>query len=122
MLVHCGRRVMRAKQLLAWQKVLGVRTLSSAIDVAKLALADGVSVECTGSAGARPRHYEEGVRPALRGSHVVVVEFGGENVALGVATARQLLGHVARHAGTVIDGLNMALATGHQLVPSALQI
>jgi hypothetical protein len=42
MLVHCGRRVVRARQLLAWQKALGVRTLSSVTDMAKLALADGV--------------------------------------------------------------------------------
>ena len=42
MLLHCGRRVVRAKQLLAWQKVLGVRTLSSVIDVVKLALVGGV--------------------------------------------------------------------------------
>jgi hypothetical protein len=43
MLLHCGRRVVRAKQLLAWQKALGVRTLSSVTDVVKLALADGVA-------------------------------------------------------------------------------
>jgi len=122
MLVHCGRRVVRARQLLAWQKVLVVRTLSSVIDVAKLAWSVVYPVECTGSAGTRPQRCKEGVRPALQGSHVVVVELAGENVALGVATARQLLGHVARHAGTVVDGLNIALTTGHQLAPGALQI
>jgi len=79
------------------------------IDVAKLAWSVVYPVECTGSAGTRPQRCKEGVRPALQGSHVVVVELAGENVALGIATARQLLAHVVCHAGTVVDGLNIAL-------------
>jgi hypothetical protein len=107
---------------LAWQKALGVRTLCVGDRHGEISVVGGVPVECTGSAGTRPQRCKEGVRPALQGSHVVVVELAGENVALGVATARQLLGHVARHAGTVVDGLNIALTTGHQLAPGALQI
>ena len=91
---------------LAWQKALGVRTLSSVIDMAKLALAGGVVGGMHGSAGTRPKRCEEGIRPALQGSHVVVVEFGGENEGLVVATARQLLGHVVRYAGTVVNESN----------------
>jgi len=42
MLLHSGRRVVRAGLLLAWQKGLGVRALSSVTDMAKLALTDSV--------------------------------------------------------------------------------
>jgi len=48
--------------------------------MAKLALADGVVGGIHGKRCARPQRCKEGVRPALQGSRVVVVEFGGENV------------------------------------------
>jgi hypothetical protein len=89
---------------------------------AEISVVGGVSGGIHGKRCARPQRCKEGVRPALQGSRIVVVEFGGKNVGFVVATACQLLGHVVRHAGTVVDGLNIALTTGHQLAPGALQI